>query len=393
MAKKERFQAVQSLRFICFMMVFVAHSTIEISFTGVWALEIFFMLSGFMMVYSYADRDLPSTPWGCVKFGYKRTGKLYPLHVETALLQLCMIVPAIMSYMRLVGVDYTLGQTLGHYALPLAANLALVQDWVPDIQNYVFSFNGPSWFLSAMVFSYALFPWIMRALKKLKTTGNVVFTCLVLALAAGLVTWRVGVYTGYTGDLFVWTTQHCPAMRCIDFFMGCALGWLFLEHRRKQAMLPEEEKPKVSVVKWTILEVLAIGLVVLQERYLLLLGTDDFCQVLYWCRQFIPVLLTGPILMVFVLNRGYITKALCWKPLVYLGNISMYMYLIHYIFTNAWAMKETAEGWANELSVGGQWGIAALQLALTILCSIGYDKLQKYKARRKQEKLAAKVSA
>ena len=38
MAKKERFQAVQSLRFICFMMVFIAHSALEINFTGVWAL-------------------------------------------------------------------------------------------------------------------------------------------------------------------------------------------------------------------------------------------------------------------------------------------------------------------------------------------------------------------
>ena len=92
-------------------------------------------------------------------------------------------------------------------------------------------------------------------------------------------------------------------------------------------------------------------------------------------------------LMVFIWERGFITKALSWKPLVYLGNISMYTYLIHYIFTQGWA---TFCMWQNIENSGTKRMIAIpVEFALTIGVSVLYDKLQKHKAAVKKEKAKA----
>lgn len=49
-----RIDSIQSLRAIAFLAVFMSHSRLfGLGFLGAWGVSIFFVLSGFLMVYSY----------------------------------------------------------------------------------------------------------------------------------------------------------------------------------------------------------------------------------------------------------------------------------------------------------------------------------------------------
>ncbi len=90
---KKRFEALQTLRFLCFLIVFGEHSGFYKLFgfpifMELSLMSIFLMMSGFLMYYSYSQRDLPSNIADNAKFAVGKIKKLYTLHVETALIQL-----------------------------------------------------------------------------------------------------------------------------------------------------------------------------------------------------------------------------------------------------------------------------------------------------------------
>ena len=92
MAVKKRFDAIQTLRFMMFLIVFAEHAqfyrhTGIPNFGELCAMNIFLMMSGFLMVYSYIDREVPTDLRGCFKFSAGKLKKLYPLHAETAIIQ------------------------------------------------------------------------------------------------------------------------------------------------------------------------------------------------------------------------------------------------------------------------------------------------------------------
>ncbi len=126
---------------------FVAH--------GFWAVDIFFVLSGFILCLTYAGRLEARWPV-YVDYLLARFARIYPLHLLTLLL---------------LGAVYFGGHLLGHFQpLPAGfrpdqflANLGLLHAWsTVDRLNW----NYPSWSISAEWFAYLLLlpaaVWLLR---------------------------------------------------------------------------------------------------------------------------------------------------------------------------------------------------------------------------------------
>ena len=305
----KRINSLQGLRAIAFATVFLGHSGIFGLLTGM-GVSIFFVLSGFLMVYNYMFRELPHGLKQSFLFAASKTKKLYPLHIV-------MMIP--MLGLALIGVVKN-GSALIElaYMIPkIVSNVFLIQAWIP-VREYYFGLNGVAWYLSVTVFLYFCFPLIMRILKSIKNK------IVILIISGGVLALQF--FAGYILDLpafsFIntnWFTYIFPLYRLGDFLVGCCAGYYFVTH----------DESTFSLIKSSILEALAI---------LMLTGScfiSSFCSIPEGLNLFFKYL-PGAVFLVFALaqGNGVIAKVLSCKPIVWIGNISGYLYLIHQAMLN-----------------------------------------------------------
>ncbi|SMR99818.1 Acyltransferase family protein [Vibrio mangrovi] len=111
-----------------------------VSKAGWVGVSFFFILSGFVMVWSARDNDTVGN------FYLRRFAKIYPTHCLTWAIALALGVVSI-----------------GAYKIWLS-NLLLVNSWVNDVK-YFFVVNRPSWCLCDEILFYLLFPMLFKAMK------------------------------------------------------------------------------------------------------------------------------------------------------------------------------------------------------------------------------------
>ena len=346
-------------------------------------MSIFLMMSGFLMYYSYAQRDLTSNIVDNAKFAIGKIKKLYPLHVETALIQLVFNI--IFYFDIFVGHP----EWFAGYSFRVCINLALLQAWFPDRVKYTFFLNGPSWFLSVMLFAYFMFPLILKLIKRLGTIRNNAIAIVVIFAVAYIATIICGLIAGFNvdvtenvnqNDVFLWFTMNSPIMRLTDFMIGCIIGFIYSERRKNKDI----DAKAHSKGLWTFLEIMAFVyfLVISVILVYLFFMLGDFGIAFVFCPPGLPCLLGLPVLLVCIYERGYLSKLFTWKPLVYLGDISMYTYLIHYIFTQLWAYMQDYVFGINRTDKINIY-IIPYELILTIVISMLYDKLTHYIVKRR----------
>jgi peptidoglycan/LPS O-acetylase OafA/YrhL len=104
--------------------------------------DVFFVLSGFILAYRHADRFRESvTPRSYLFFIWLRLARIYPVHLFMLLVVACQLLPGM----------YHPENT----KLAFVANLTLTQAW--GVISYL-SFNMPAWTISAEWFAYLCFP-------------------------------------------------------------------------------------------------------------------------------------------------------------------------------------------------------------------------------------------
>ncbi|WP_302621247.1 acyltransferase family protein [Clavibacter tessellarius] len=186
--------------------------------SGFLGVEIFFVLSGFIIAYNYADRFATPSWSGYRAFLELRFARIYPVHLFTLLAMLALVLGA-----RILGV--ALSADGGYTPLSFAVNLLNAQT--------VFglsAWNGPAWSISAEFAAYLAFPLIAIGLVRLRTaaSGFGAAALLVVVGAAAMLAAGALVIDSPSAFLLIWLRI------AFEFTAGCCLfaGWRWLGDRR-----------------------------------------------------------------------------------------------------------------------------------------------------------------
>lgn len=210
---KVRLPQLTGLRAFAALLVFLSHSNVErasslahgIFQQGYVGVSFFFVLSGFVLAYSYGEA-IRSNRMGWREYVALRAARLLPLHILTSL--------PFVTIMVATGAFDPVKDSIRY-----AINAALLHSWFPTSSAY-FSFNAPSWSLSNEAFFYLVFPVLIVLRAATKARLLVGLLAVVAAFAAGFIfltdDWTV------LGNKSVahWLFYIFTAFRLVEFLTG-----------------------------------------------------------------------------------------------------------------------------------------------------------------------------
>ena len=227
--RKAELPALTGIRFYAALAVFLSHVTILpgmealsgerlIFNAGVVGVSFFFVLSGFILTYNYAERfrnGVAATDYK--RFVWDRLTKIYPVHFATTLL----ILP-IAWYSPNLPLDWR--------AVPF--HLMLLQCFWPvsnpTFYNYL---NVPSWSISCEWFFYLLAPMAMFLALGERRRWVLVASALAYAGCLGLLLWH-----GQSAFTRLYLVSWFAPSRFLEFLAGILVARVFLNGSVRQAL-------------------------------------------------------------------------------------------------------------------------------------------------------------
>ena len=303
--KRERINSIDSLKGIsCLVIAFLWHylnmqsrsegmpfqSIFNVFYNvGQYFVELFFMISGFVMAYCYKDK----IDEGMEFFPYmaKRYKHLYPLFFDTLMVTLILQV----LYYAITGTYYVYKVSPWHFALNL---LCIQTGWLTLEQ----SFNGPAWCISVEIFLYILYYITTKISKK----DENLYAVINLSLATSAIA-------------LIWANTINRPIINIFMLRGIACFYIGTLICQINNWLEREMKKKLSFQ-------LLLGFIIF--RIALHFSPYDFWET-ERIGQFLLILVEWPIVLFAVINEVHVRNIMEIKPLMFLGNISMDIFLWH----------------------------------------------------------------
>lgn len=289
-------KALTSLRFIAAFLVFLRHEDLTAAGArwfnlGAAGVEFFFLLSGFVLTYTYGERLLS----GSVRTGTflrARLARIWPAHIVAMAIALVQI-------SQRDGTAYWKGPLV---RVAIASHVILVQAWSPRPEVHGAP-NDVSWSISDEAFFYLLFPLVVAIALRVYLPAVIASAVVLwLSLSAYLAAQHVVVDD--------WRFYQAPYVRFPDFVVGVALGAVFLRCRMKATKWSTTLEGVVVA-----LSIAAVALSPLAPRSL---------QLAEWYAPAFALML-----YVVAHEQGAISKVLTNRLFVRLGQLSFSFYLVH----------------------------------------------------------------
>lgn len=331
----------------------------QVAASGEAAVCLFFVLSGFILTYTYHDWFIAD----CSRYRIflrARLARIYPLY----LLGLLLMTPITLATPHAPLSD--LGQH-SHAMLVLSwlANLALVQAFLPRQIFHVW--DAPTWSVSVEWAFYLLFPLLARYLLARchdlrRIVGLIVglyacqllsYVVVVAVLQAHLPYWDFR----YDMDYFVYFS---PLLRVWEFLLGCAVGLLFL-HRHEVTGLLARLQTSRAQRDGALAAVLGLccGAPLAVHG---LLGGSAAVNGLQWYVLFTP--LFGALVLLLALGPTVLSPLLTPPRMLLLGEASYALYVLHWLPVIPLSAHVAAGGtvglFVPAVAVGGTVGTALL---------------------------------
>lgn len=302
---------------------------------GFISVSYFILLSGFVLGYNYNARA-QAGQLDRARFWEARFTRIYPIYFLSLLLSLNQLPSEYASHthrMFWAGVVLT----------PL-----MVQGWIPAVATFL---NTPAWTMSAEAFYYFLFPWLARW-RPPRRTG------LLVACMAGI--WLVGLVPGtlyiafnpdgiahpnrFSYGQWLWALKYTPYAHLASFVFGVALA--NLDRRIERAS-------KLRLWMGITGFVGLYGLLALGSRMPYALMHDGLLMPLFGC------------IVLGLAGQNPLSRALGVRPLVFVGEASYCLYLLHF---NLWNLIHGSHI-LNRLGLAGfdPWISYALLIGLALL--------------------------
>ncbi len=290
-------ETLQSLRFIFFVMIFMSHFEYDgrpaFDAGGDCGVSFFFILSGFVLSSAYGNK-VSSDGFRYRQFMARRVKKLYPLHL------LCLLAFVVINIRSMDA------GTL----VRLLPNLLLVQSWIPSAGFY-FSANAVSWFLSDILLCYSVFPVVFRVVRRMTPAALTGAWAAVLAAYAVLLCNIPDAMTNAIVYVF-------PPVRTVDFAIGVTLWHVAVWLKKRRAAVLESRLTATAAE----LAVFAALAMTLAAHPYVNLQIRTAC--LFW-----PVNVAIILLFACEKQGGAVAWLLRRKPLIWLGNISFPLFMVH----------------------------------------------------------------
>lgn len=372
-----KINSLQGLRAIAFLGIFLAHSGIKkFGPAGALGVSIFYILSGFVMIYSYYGKErIQSTGLlDNLKFAWFKIRPLYPLHLLTTALMLVFLI---------FGSE---ANTIPQIITKLVLNLLLIQEWFPIADAAI---NGVSWYLSVSLFCYFLFPWLLRAFEKIQKKRDAIlilvllieFQFLIVLLASQVSTPANDMNGWLTDNYTYWLSYKFPPIRLIDFLIGCDLGLLW----KLSASGANEEQ--IASLRSNLCMIIAICLA---------LGAQFFVLSSYAAQNFLPntnshwwttalIYSIPSCLLIWYTARenNLFARFLSTDFMAKFGNLTRYAFLIHFtVFAYIAAVVRAIGGKAFYKSYGSYIKLV-VGLIITIILTLLWEHLSEGRKQKK----------
>jgi peptidoglycan/LPS O-acetylase OafA/YrhL len=269
----------------------------------------FFVLSGFILTYRYNFvKDVGTS----MHFLLARISRLWPMHAF-CLFAILAAVPDVF-------------QIKGEWFPVFVCNFLMLHSWVP-ISKYYFSYNAPSWSSATLSAFDIAFPFLFIGAQRSKTmmlagTGLLVLATILISQACGLPE-----HCHDSADLFG-TLYANPLPRLFEFGLGVACALAYQEvHGRFKLSMPIA----------TLLELACIAFIVFvdmnSEAWRFALKPYVTETGAFWLHYtgftIIPFAL---FITMIAIQRGAISKFFAWKPMLFLGDMSFALYMLHGVY-------------------------------------------------------------
>ena len=296
---------------------------------GYLAVDLFFILSGFVLWYNYAPRLRGGGLAAAGHFLWRRIARIWPLHI--VLLGLFVLFALALVATGRDASFYPFGE------LPL--HVLLIQNWgfTPQLR-----WNDPAWSISTEMAAYLAFPLVGAAAKwERLPTSVLIALALVLLSAIPLYFWADD-DTSLGADI-----SRLGLVRCLlEFSLGNVLCLLWLRWRGAA------HGAKIALAACLAALGAGIGLALPET-------------------VFVPACFAAG-LLALALGRGGIVRLLGGRLLRYMGEISYSTYLAHtflfLVFKLAFVDASLQIGWA------GLTGFLGLVLAASMVLYHGVEK-------------------
>ena len=259
---------------------------------GYLAVDLFFMLSGFVMTHVYHrafSETVTSQPYW--NFIFARIARVYPLHI----LVLLLFVATAVGFHLATGASPSLDDVPlrgPESVTAFVANVFMLQ----GLKAGQLSWNYPAWSISVEFVAYLLFPFALAAIWRLSGRAKVGVALSLLAVLVILAGLSKGNFDQWDGPITL--------VRCLpEFIFGTLLYWVF------------RAAPADSWFARDSAALLVIAAIVVCLH-------ADGPDLLITC-------LFGAFIPIAVLNTGTFAEWARAPALIWLGDVSYSLYLLH----------------------------------------------------------------
>lgn len=321
---------------------------------GYLMVDLFFILSGFIILHVYGDYFSKQLSWkNYFNFLKARFARIYPLHLFTLLLVVFIFYASLNSYM--------LGDMSNSIYDPAAipSHLFLLQSF--GLQR-IFTWNITSWSISAEWFAYLLFPFMALFISKKKMFTYLMMVVFVIFIYLAIVYYlpRSILSKSILNMNDINVSYDWGFLRGLAGFMTGMIAYYLYQNKKLIYFLSKDIIGLASII------LLATAL------------SNQINDLVY-----IPLFMI--LLLCFAGNNQILSKIFTLKPFQFVGKISYSIYMLHYIliFTvllpalDLMRFNYTGPGSLNpKLSIG--LSLCLMFLILVVLfSSLSYDLIEK----------------
>lgn len=312
---------------------------------GYLAVDLFFLLSGFVLAHVYGAGLECGRPCRFLPFIRARLARVYPLHVF-------VLIVFVSLTLAIGGLHHPSGEITepipltGERSLTaLVANLFMLQ----GVHAGGLSWNYPAWSISTEFMAYLAFPLLLPMVWRAGPRLRLGLAVVLLGALAG--------FSYATNDYFNQWDGAPAVLRCLDeFLLGCVA---YVSFGRKEGGILASD--------WIAFATLGLLLLLLQSN-----GPD-----------IATVLLFALLIGATVANDGLFAQMLNARPLVWLGQISYSLYLVQDLIKYATTESLAAAGLHHrQLSIPDSLALGAAMIVACLAVSTLTYRLVEEPARR-----------